>query len=138
METSRLIFCITFLLIGICLSGCNEKSTDNGNQQHNTDNRFIGDWEIVRSDSDYEIWSFFTNGSAKNIITQDFEDQSMTTILWYDYTKDNASVCFSPKNQTVGSSNYFSMCFSYSFSDDTTHLILSSNNIIIMDLVKIT
>jgi len=138
METSRLIFCIIILLIGVCLSGCYEKSTNDGNQQHNTENRFIGDWEMVRSVTDFEIWSFYTNGSAKNIITQDFENQSMTSISWYDYTKDNTTVCFSTKNQTVGSPNYISICFSYSFSDDTTRLILSSNNIVIIDLVKIT
>jgi len=138
METSKLIFFITLLLIGVCFSGCYEKSTNDGNQQHNTSNRFIGDWEMIRSATDYEIWSFYTNGSAKNIITQEFEEQPMTTILWYDYTKDNASVCFSTKNQTVGAPNYISMCFSYSFSDDTTSLTLSSNNIVIIDLVKIT
>jgi len=138
METSRLIFCIIILLIGVCLSGCYEKSTNDGNQQHNTENRFIGDWEMVRSVTDFEICSFYTNGSAKNIITQDFENQSMTSISWYDYTKDNTTVCFSTKNQTVGSPNYISICFSYSFSDDTTRLILSSNNIVIIDLVKIT
>lgn len=138
MVTSRLIFCITFLLIGLCLSGCIEKSTNDGNQPHNTENRFIGDWKMVRSPTDYEIWSFYTNGSAKNMITEDFENQSMTSISWYDYTKDNSSVCFSSKNQTVGSPNYISICFSYSFSDDTTRLTLSSTNIVIIDLVKIT
>ena len=138
METSRLIFCIILLLIGVCLSGCYEKSTEDGNQQHIADNIFIGDWEMVRSVTDFEIWSFYTNGSAKNIITQDFENQSMTSISWYDYTRDNTTVCFSSKNQTVGSPNYISICFSYSFSDDTTRLILSSNNIVIIDLVKIT
>jgi len=136
MATSRLIFYLPFLLIGVCLCGCVDPSINDGNQQHNSENRFIGDWEMVRSATDYETWSFYANGSAKNIITEDFENQSTTTILWYDYTKDNVSVCFSTKNQTVGSPNYISICFSYSFSEDTSSLILSSNNIVIMDLVK--
>jgi hypothetical protein len=138
METSRLMFYMTIVLIGLCLSGCYEKSTTDGNQQHNTNNSFIGDWELVRSVSDYETWSFYTNGSARNIITQDFENQSTTTVLWYDYTKDNMSICFSTKDQSIGDPNYISICFSYSFSENSTRLTLSSNNIVIMDLVKTT
>jgi len=137
MKNSRQIFCITLLLISVCLSGCYEKNNDDGTQQDNTNNKFIGDWESFRSSSDYEIWSFYTNGSAKNILTQDFEGQPMTTISWFDYTKDNTSVCFSTKNESPGSPNYISLCFTYSFSDNTTHLTLSSNSIVIIDLVKI-
>jgi hypothetical protein len=138
MKDPRLIFCITLLLISVCLSGCSEKSSNDGNQQHNTDNEFIGDWEIVSSSSDYETWSFYTNRSAKNILTQDIEGQLITTISWYDYTKDNTSVCISTKNQSPDSPNYISMCFSYSFSGNATHLALSSNDIVIMELVKIS
>ncbi|VVB62045.1 Uncharacterised protein [uncultured archaeon] len=137
MKNSKLIFFIVILLIVVCLSGC-QKNSDNDGDQHNTDNKFIGDWEIVNSSPDYETWSFYTNGSAKNILTQELEGQSMTTIAWFDYTKDNSNVCFSPKNESVGSSNYFSECFVYNFFDNTTRLTLSSNDIIIMNLVRIS
>jgi len=138
MKDYRLILGVTVLLLVVGLSGCQEKSNENGNQQHNTDNKFIGDWEIVSSSPDYETWSFYANGSAKNIQDQEFEGQSMTTIWWFDYTKDNTSVCLSTKNQSSDSSNYSSECFSYSFSENTTRLSLSSNGIVIMDLVKIS
>ena len=138
MKNFKLIFCIILLLICVCLSGCNTKSNNNGNQQHNTDNIFFGDWESYRSPSDYEIWSFYTNGSAKNILTEAFEGQPMTTISWFNYTINDPNVCFSTINQSQGSPNYISMCFSYSFSENTTRLTLSSNNIVIMDLVKIS
>ena len=141
MKHYKLIFCITFLLISVFFSGCNEQSNKDGNQQHNTNNSdtaFIGDWEIFRSSSDYELWSFYTNKTAKNIITQDVEGQIITTTLWYNYTIENTSICFSTVNQPPGSPNYISLCFSYSFSDNSTRLILSSNNIIILELEKIT
>ena len=137
MKKSRQIFCITLLLIGVLLTGCFEKNANDGKQQTN-ENSVIGDWEIFRTATDYEFWSFYTNGSAKDTITEDVEGKIMTTIVWYEYTKDNSSVCFSATNESTDSPNYFSMCFSYEFSDDATHLILSSNNIVIMDLVKVS
>jgi len=136
MKKSRLIIYVTLLLIGVLLSGCFEKNSNDGKQP--LENSVIGDWEIFRTATDYEFWSFYTNGSAKNTITENVEGTIMTTIVWYEYTKDNSSVCFSAKNESADSPNYFSMCFSYRFSDDTTHLILSSNNIVIMDLVKVS
>ena len=138
MKDFRLIFCITLLLIAVCLSGCQEKSHNDGDQQENIDNKFMGNWEIVSSSTDYETWSFYINKTAKNILTQDIEGQTITTESWFDCTIDNISLCISTKNQSPGSPNYISMCFSYSFSDNATHLALSSNSIVIMDLVKIS
>jgi hypothetical protein len=141
MKHSKLILCITFLLISVCLSGCNETNNNNGNQQQNTNNtdtKFIGDWEMFISSSDYKIWSFYTNKTAKNIVTENDEGQSITTTLWYNYTIENTIICFSTINEPLGSPNYISLCFSYSFSDNSTHLVLSSINSVIFDLEKIT
>jgi len=138
MKNARLILCVTLLLMSVCLSGCQEKSSNNGNQQHTTENTFIGDWYDISSSPDNDSWSFYMNKTAKDLLTQDIDGQSTTTISWYDYTNDNTTLCFSPINQSVGSSSYFSECFSYSFSDNTTHLAFSSNGIVIMDMRKIS
>ena len=155
MKDYRLILGVCVLLLIACLSGCQEKSNNDGNQtqnnddgsqqhnnddgdqQQNTDNEFIGDWEIVSSSPDYETWSFYTNESAKNIQTTEEDDgQPLTTIAWFEYTNDTTSVCFSPQNLSADSPNYFSECFLYSFSQNSTRLTLSSNGIVIMDLMK--
>ena len=155
MKDYRLILGVCVLLLIVCLSGCQEKSNDDGNQtqnnddgsqqhnnddgdqQPNTDNEFIGDWEIVSSSPDYETWSFYVNGSAKNIqTTEEDNGQPYTTIAWFEYTNDTTSICLSTINQSPGSSNYTSVCFSYSFSQNSTRLTLSSSGIVIMDLMK--
>jgi hypothetical protein len=137
MEKSLLFIGLVILSIGVCLSGCNERK-NNENQPQDLTAKFLGDWEFVRSEIDYEIWSFCTNGSARDNITQDEDGQSITSEVWYDYSIDNTSICFSTKNESVDSPNYISICFTYNFSENATRLTLSSNNIVIMDLEKIT
>lgn len=114
---------------------------ENENHQNNTTNEFLGDWgEIVGSTLSFENWSFYENGSAKRNLTEYYENQWTTGISWFDYTIENisADICFVPKNESPGSPNYFSMCFSYRFTNNSTHLSLSSNGIIVIDLVKLS
>lgn len=136
-KFTLIVGCIFFT--SVCLSGCNE-ATNKNNQHPDITSRFIGNWEFIRSALDYETWSFFTNGSAKNTITESVDDQLITTEIWYDYIVDDTvmSICFSTKNEPVGSPNYVSICFNYNFSIDFTHLTLSSHNIVILDLEKVT
>lgn len=143
----------------VSISGCQDTSNQNGNHQTNnttnntngnqttnntngtqhqntTENAFLGDWEIVGASPDYETWSFYTNQSAKNYLDQEFEDNIITTIVWFDYTNDTTTLCLTTKNETSDSPNYFSICYSYLFTENATHLTLSSNGIVIMDLDK--
>jgi hypothetical protein len=136
MKKSTVIASIMFFLISVCLCGCTQTNTDN--QPQDLSSKFLGNWEYIRSALDYETWSFYTNGSAKNIINTDYDGQMLTSEVWYDYIIDNSTVCFSTKNEPVGSPNYVSMCFTFNFSDQYTHLTLSSNSIIIIDLEKIS
>lgn len=136
MQKSPLLIGLVILLVGACLSGCNENK-NNENQHQDLTTRFLGDWEFVRSEIDFEIWSFYTNGTTRDNITQDEDGQIITSEVWYDYSIDNTSICFSTINESVDSPNYISMCFTYNFLDNATRLKLSSNNIVIMDLKKI-
>ncbi|MFA5102302.1 MAG: hypothetical protein WC525_04045 [Candidatus Thermoplasmatota archaeon] len=158
-----MILGIAVLLLVVSLSGCQETSnqdnnhqtnnttnnstnTSNGNQTNNTTNgtpqnnitanTFLGDWEVVDLSPDYETWSFYSNLSAKNYLAQQFEGNTITTIVWFNYTIDPTTLCFSTKDETPGSPNYISMCYSYVFSENATRLLLSSNGIPIMDLRK--
>jgi hypothetical protein len=134
-KTTQIVFAL-LLLFSICLSGCTN-NTDTENQQQNIMRKFIGEWEYIRSALDNETWSFYENGSAKNIVNTDDDGLMITTESWYDYVLDNSSVCFSTKNEPVGSPNYITMCFTYQFTNESTHLTLSSNNIVILDLEKL-
>jgi hypothetical protein len=130
---------VIILLLIIILSGCQEKSSDNGNtsQGNPTNNtnssnnsKFIGDWKSVGSYPDYETWSYYTNGTAKNLLIQQIDNQPLTTISWFNYTINNATICLSSEGQ--------SECLKYNFTNNTTHLTLSFNDVIVQDLVKIT
>jgi hypothetical protein len=139
MQKYNLIICNLILISCICFSGCNELDNKQ-NQTPDITTRFIANWEFIRSALDYETWSFYTNESARNNITETVDGESITTRIWYDYVliESNRSICFSTKNEPVGSPNYVSIYFNYNFSNDFTHLTLSSHNIVILDLEKIT
>ena len=145
MKKNSVFVGVLVVLLFVALSGCQEENNENinnitnnsnGNQQDNiTDNKFLGIWEVVDL-SDYETYSFHGNGSVKNYQIQKIEGQSFTTISWFDYTIENTSICFSTKDKSPDSPDYFSICFSYLFSENATHLALYYNGIVIMDLIK--
>lgn len=140
-----LIIAIMVLFFSICLSGCQEQknqngnqtdNTSNGNQQHNTtENKFLGDWEAIDVAPEYESWSFYTNHTVKNYLVQIFEEQPLPSESWFNYTYDTTTLCFST-GTSPNSPDYMTICYSYIFSQNATRLTLSSNSIVIIDLVK--
>jgi hypothetical protein len=140
-----LIIAMMILLFCICFSGCQEQknqngnqtgNTTNGNQQHNTtQNKFLGDWEAIDVAPEYETYSFYANLKAKNYLIQIFEGEPLPSVSWLNYTYDTTTLCFST-DASPGSPDYLSICYSYVFSQNATRLTLSSNNIVIIDLVK--
>ena len=139
---NKFLSIITLLLLAllICLTGCQEQNNQNGNQTNgkNDDknvNKFLGDWEAIIDPPEYESWSFYENHTVKNYLLQKFEDQILPSTTWFDYTYDTTTLCFS--TGTPGSPEYFSICYSYAFSQNTTRLTLSSNGIVIIDLIKL-
>ena len=161
MKNRGILLGITVLLLIMNLSGCQETSNQNNNHQNNTtnnstntsngnqtnnttngthqnnttENTFLGDWEVVDS-PDYETWSFYSNLTAKNYIAQNFEGNIITTIVWFDYTIDSTTLCLSTKDDAPESPNYYSLCYSYVFSENATRLQLFSDGISVMDLQK--
>jgi hypothetical protein len=131
------VTCIVLLLCIVFLSGCEQKNITPGNQQP-SDNLFIGDWKIIDSSPDNETWSFYTNGSAKNILTQVFEGVPMTTVSWFNYTQNDTSLCLSSMDTTPGSPDSYAQCFSSVFSENATHLTLSLQGNVVMVLTKIS
>lgn len=138
------IIMIMTIFASIWLSGCQESPNQNGNQtnnstngnQHNTTvNRFLGSWEAVDVAPEYESWTFYANHTVENYLVQIFEEQPLPSTSWFTYSYDNSTLCF-----TAGSSpsapDYMLICYTYTFSQNTTRLTLSSNGIIIIDLKK--
>lgn len=155
-NTSILIIATILLIFFICFSGCQEQTnqngthqnnnttgnqtgnTTNGNQQHNTtQNKFLGNWGVIDVAPNNETWVFYANLTAKNILTQIFDGEPSTSTSWFDYTNDTTTLCFST-NASPDTSDYFSICYTYLFSQNATRLTLSSNGIIIIDLVKLS
>ena len=130
MKTYGLIISVTLLLIVVGLSGCQEK-TDNGKNQQMTDTRFIASWNNVAS-PDVEIWTFYTNGTVNNRMTQNMDGDLINSTAWYNFTVNADQVCFSSTDVVPGSPD---TCYTYSFSENLSRLMLSSNGIIIMDLM---
>ena len=147
MKNHVIIIGVIVLLLMIFLSGCQEKINDNrnpsnGNQTNNSNhssnnNKFIGNWKIVESSPDYETWSFYTNGSVQSLLTQQEDNQPITTIFWYDYTIiDNTTVCLLGHPSADVSGTPSPQFLTYSFSNNNTRLTWSLNGIIVKDLVK--
>jgi hypothetical protein len=155
-NTPILIIATMLVILFICFSGCQEQTNQNGNnqnnnttgnqtgnttnetQQHNTtQNKFLGNWEVIDIAPNNETWVFYANLTAKNILTQIFDGEPSTSISWFDYTNDTTTLCFST-NASPDTSDYFSICYTYLFSQNATRLTLSSNGIIIIDLVKLS
>ncbi len=141
-----LIIMTTVLLVFVSLSGCQEQqnqngnqtdNSTNGNQQHNTTiNRFLGDWDAIDVAPEYESWTFYANHTVKNDLIQIFEGQPLPSTSWFNYSYDASTLCFTA-GVSPGSPDYMSICYSYEFSQNATRLTLSSNSIVIIDLVKI-
>lgn len=139
---------VIILLLIVILSGCQEKNNNNGNssqgnQTNNSNNysnnsKFIGDWKKVGSSPDYETWSYYPNWSAKNLLIQQIDNQPITTISWFSYTINNASICLSSEGLSADSPDYLTECLKYSFSNNATHLTMSYNGVIVQDLLKIS
>lgn len=138
------VMCIVIVMFFVFFSGCQEQSNENGNNQtntsngnqHDTQNGFLGDWQVVDTGFVYETWTFYANLSAKNYLIQDDHGERITSVHWFDYTWDNTRLCFST-NGAPDSEDYFSICYSYLFSENETHLRFSHNEIVIMNLMKI-
>jgi len=138
MKNYRVILGVVLFLTIVGLSGCQKTTNENGNHPEPNDSKFIGDWEVANSTPDYETFSFYENGSVKDSLDQIFEGQTLNMISWFGYTIDNTTVCLSTKNVSAGSPDYISVCYAFSFSNNATRLSLSSNGILVMDLVKIS
>jgi hypothetical protein len=155
-NTPLLIIATMFFLFFICFSGCQEQTNQNGNHQNNnttgnqtgnttdgnqhhntTQNKFLGGWEVIDIAPDNETWVFYANLSAKDTLTQIFDGEPSTSITWFEYMNDTTTLCFST-NASPDTSDYFSICYTFLFSQNETRLTLSSNGIIIIDLVKLS
>ena len=155
MKKKAMIVLVTILLLFATLSGCEEKNNGNGNHttnttngnhtgntingdsQHNTsENPFLGSWEVIGTSPSYETWTFYANYSTKNYLVQEFEDEMLTSISWFEYIYDETTLCFTT-NASPDAPDYFSIRYSYLFSENATRLTLSHNNIVIIDLTKI-
>ena len=138
----KMIFLVVFLsssLLFSILSGCVEvkkQDTDSSVIPSLVDSEFIGSWEIVSSNPDYETWEFFTNGSAKNFIIQKYEDQNISRTVWYSFTVKSDSLCLESKDVDANSPNYISTCYTYTFSHNTSRVSLFYNDITVMVMEK--
>jgi len=133
MKTYGLIISVMLLLV-VGLSGCQEK-TDNGENQQLVDTRFIASWTNVEVSPDVEIWTFYTNGTVNNRMTQNMDGDLINSTYWYNFTVNADQVCFPSTDVVPGSPD---TCYTYSFSENMSRLMLSSNGIIIMDFMKIS
>ena len=130
------IILIGIILLIIGLSGCTEKSNEKTNEL-NLAEKFYGTWEYVDSYDYNETWTFYENGSLKNIEIEEIEGEIITGISWLKYEVNKSHFCYSPIDKTSESPNYNYECFGYEFSSDNTSLYLTFNEIKIMEFIKI-
>ena len=122
------VIILTFVLLVVSLSGCNERKSNSNESTNNTTtdpvSKFIGTWQggayngtKFRSD---ETWTFYTNGSLKKVTTYDWDiEGNYTTIEWYTFEIDEeGELC--TRLETAS----FLMCYDYEFSNNETTFTL--------------
>jgi len=119
------------------VSGCEEKHPAPGDQQP-TGNSIIGTWKIVDSSPDNETYSFYTNGSAKDILSQVLDEEPLTTVSWFTYTSNETSLCLTSPESAPGSNDSYTECFSSVFSENASRLTLSFKGTVAMVLTKMS
>jgi len=129
-KVNIILIGITLLITG--LSGCTEDTNT-----LNLAEKFYGTWENVDSLGYNETWTFYENGSLKNIEIEEIEGDIITAVSWFKYEVNESHLCYSPIDLTSGTPGYNYECFGYEFSSDNTRLYLTFNGIKIMEFNKI-
>jgi hypothetical protein len=128
---------LVLLLVVIGLSGCQEKTGDSETKKQ-FDSRFIGEWQNVETSPDNETWTFYINSTVKDVRTQEFEGEPLTSTSWFNCEVNADDLCLSSIDELPDSPSYYSECFGYVFSDDTGRLTLSFNGLTFMIFTKIS
>jgi hypothetical protein len=123
-------FAAILLLMIFGLSGCTENLLG-------PTSKFIGTWRVMGDSDENETWIFYSNGTVKNLQTQEMDGDTFTSISWYIYEIQDKNLCFSSNDVLPGSPSYYFECFEYEFSDDSDILALIFDGITIMRLEKI-
>jgi hypothetical protein len=125
------------VLIMVFLSGCQENTGDKGTQI-GTDSRFLGSWKNNDASPDNETWTFYTNASVKSVITQELDEESLTSTSWFKIKVNGSSLCLSSPDVSPESPSYYSECFAYEFSENASSFSLSFDGTVFMVLSKIS
>jgi hypothetical protein len=131
MVKKTLISMIVLSFLIFELSGCMENTS-------NPTVKFYGSWKTVGSFSNNETWTFYSNGTVKNVQNQVLDEVPITSIVWFNYTVNDDDLCFSSIDVSPGSPSYYSECFGYQFSDTANRVTLSFNGTTAMIFAKVS
>jgi hypothetical protein len=100
--------------------------------------KFIGTWKTVGSPSDNETWTFYSNGTVKNMQHQVLDEEPLNSTAWFNYEVNNTDLCLSSIEGTPGSPSNYSECFSYEFSQTMERVTLSFQGTAFMIITKVS
>lgn len=126
MRKSIVIVGITFILVAVLLSGCNDQNVDT-----ESNSKFIGTWDVEypQMPSEYEeTWTFYENKTVKSVIIR--EGESITEFLNWD-DNDNKLCIFSPAAPNA------QKCYSYEFTNSNTSITFTFNDQLVLTLNKV-
>jgi len=123
-----IIIIVLFLISGY--SGCIKNNVD-------LTTKFIGSWSNSDNSSGHEVWTFFVNGTMKNVQIQVEDGEEMTSISWFSYNISNSSLCLFSKDISSDSYEYYSECFGYSFSSNDSIFTLTFEGTAFMEFIRI-
>jgi hypothetical protein len=130
MKKSDICIIIIVLLLVSGYSGCIKNNVD-------LTTKFIGSWSNSMISSGNEVWTFFVNGTMKNVQMQVEDGVEMTSISWFSYNVSNELLCLSSKDVSPDSYEYYSECFGYSFSNNDSSLTLTFEGTAFMEFIRI-
>ncbi len=99
-------------------------------------NKFIGTWEesSIADENIVQTYIFYENGTFLSICI--FYNPAETHEGWGDYNIDNGIICMEPHPHGA-STDGDAYCYDYKFSNDDTHMTLSTEELPTVTLVKI-
>ena len=133
MKKSVVIVGLILIMSAVFISGCLDKTND-GTENQVDSSIFLGAWQNIDAYPDDQTWTFYINGTIKEITTEEFEGKNITSVYWYNYEVSEDELCIKLIDTLPSQPD----CFEYVFSDNNTRFILIFREFTIKTFTKIS
>jgi hypothetical protein len=133
MKKQTFLVVVTIIFFLLLSSDCTEKT-------NSATAKFLGTWKTIGSSSENETWTFYQNGTVKNIQNQTLDEESIpfTSTTWFRYEVNDTDLCLSSIETSPESPSNYSECFTYQFSATMDQVTLSFQGVQFLIFTKVS